>query len=131
MSYQLIESIYKDNPIIEITREDGTHFPYDEHFRFGCFKAKLILASMDIINDFVEGMITFTEKTIYSARIGGDIKVERRFNFPFKGQTIYSQWLQLQALNSPDKKIGFGQEKAKALVALSDDIESWLCKYCA
>lgn len=127
MSYQLNTSIFKGNPFIEITQKDGAHFPYDEHFRFGCFKAKMILSCMDIINDFIEGTITFTEKTIYSSLICGDIKVERHFNFLFKGQTIYAQWLQLQALNG---EIGFGQEKAKALVALSDDIKAWLYNNC-
>jgi hypothetical protein len=63
------EKQYLGNPILEVLIDGnswGVTYPYDEHFRFGVQKAKLILIFIDLIEEFVktEGKRPFFNTTI-------------------------------------------------------------------
>lgn len=136
-NYEIVESIYKDSPVIEIL-ENSEPFPFDSHFRFGCKKARLILACMDTIVEFSEhtddnGRSTVKPHTIDSIKFGGEISVSIEPHPEFvhsSGRTINKPWLSLRVMPYESPHISFGLRKAHALVSLKDQIIKWLNKQC-
>jgi hypothetical protein len=125
--------------VVEVLKDGGPVHPYDEHFRFGCEKAKLIVAAMDVIAEFAsntrdDGSTTVDSQVILSQRfrIQFHVWVEMHEEFTHSlGFTVYKPWLRLEVLPSgTGAHIGVGVQKAKALVALREDLERWVAGAC-
>jgi len=130
MQYSIRESIYKRNPTIEILvdgKEWGFTFEYDEHFRFGLNKAKMILVAMPIIDKFVDSKGTKPplgeEVTIENNVLSEKVVCIRYDSFEYYGRTIEKPYLKLMGSYAD---IGFGLEKAKALMILEDEIKEFV-----
>src|SRR6266536_4031723 len=52
--YELRESSYYGNEIVEVLKDGGPIHSHDEHFRFGVEKAVLMLASIAMVKQFLE-----------------------------------------------------------------------------
>jgi hypothetical protein len=130
--YSLQFDTYKGNDVVEILKDGGPIHANDKEWRFGRNKAKLILAAVEILEEFVtksnEG-IQILPRSIRDDTFGIslDVHIEEVSGFVRStGQFIDRYWLKLIAVPGPDPHIGVGFEKAKAVLALKDDIKDWV-----
>jgi hypothetical protein len=138
LGYEIVESSYKGNPVIEILEDGNPFHPRDPHFRFGCGKAILIFDCLDVIHEFAEntddhGHTTVKPHTLWSRKFGHKIHVSIE---PFpefvhsSGLEIHKPWLKLKALPLEYPHISFGVRKANALWVLRKEIEAWVRRKC-
>jgi hypothetical protein len=136
--YELVENVYKGNPVIEILKDGEPIHRYDPHFRFGCGRARLIVSCLEVIREFAEntddvGNTTVTPCTIYSHWIKKDIEISIEPHPDFEhssGMVIHKPWLKLKELPLGHPHISFGVRKAHALWVLREEIEAWVRKRC-
>src|SRR3989442_3541350 len=98
--YELRPSSYRGNPVVEVLKDGGPVHPYDEHFRFGREKAKLIVAAMDLIEEFASNSIV-ESREVQSKRFGLRFRawVEMHDEFVHSsGAPIHRPWLKLEVL---------------------------------
>ena len=67
--YHLRTSWFEGSRIVEILKNGGPVHPYDEHFRFGSQKARLLLGALEVIKEFAsntddEGNTTVTSQIV-------------------------------------------------------------------
>lgn len=134
--YELRPSSFKGNPIVEIFKDGGPIHPYDERFRFGIKKARLMLAALPIVQEFAanthdDGTMTVAPLQIVRDEVmGRDLKVwvemYPKFIHP-TGMTIKRPWLRIETfLPGSGARIGLGVQKAKAICAVAQELRTWL-----
>lgn len=50
--FSTVESYFQGSPVIEILKNGASVHRYDEHFRFGCRKARMLLACLPAFKKF-------------------------------------------------------------------------------
>jgi len=131
--YSIKEGVFKGLPVVEILHQGGAIHEFDEHFRFGVKKAKLILACMEIVEELAAtqfGEMPAIENQTVVDSINGDqisliVESFREWQHS-SGRTIKVPWIRLQSDKYPDVHIGFGQKKAKAIVCLRRKTAEWV-----
>lgn len=130
------EGLFHGNPVLEVLVDGqswGVTYPFDEHFRFGVQKAKLILIFSDLIEQFVEthgkrpnfGTKTSLTDLKYNLNSPCTCSTYPQFTLS-KGRDIDSPYMQLRSFNLA---IGFGLIKAEALIDVRGNIEQFVDKY--
>jgi hypothetical protein len=118
--------------VVEVLKDGGPVHPYDEHFRFGVQKAKLLLLALKIVREFAantddEGNTTVTSQFVHD-NSGMILQVWVEMHEEFirsTGEKIERPWLQIRRLpNGP--QIGVGVQKAKAVSVLADQLAEWV-----
>ncbi|RME10086.1 MAG: GreA/GreB family elongation factor [Ardenticatenia bacterium] len=120
LAYSYKITYFKGKQIFEVLVNGepfGVTFPWDEHFRFGETKARLIVMCMPYIKKFALNPSSL-QKTIRS----NNCIIEPHDFFERNGQIIDKPYLKLTDTFTW-VSIGLGQEKAKAVIALKKDIE--------
>ena len=126
---------YKGNKVVEVLKNGGPIHPYDEHFRFGIQKAKLLLAALTIIREFAantadDGTTTVASQVVRDEATGCQICVWVEMHPEFEhssGVTIDKPWLQIEAIPlGSGAHIGLGVQKAKAICAVARQLRTWL-----
>jgi len=121
---------YRSSPILEVLVNGepwGKTYPWDEHFRFGVIRVKLILIFIDLIEKFV--------KTDGKSPDFG--KIISRPDGKYNCTCVNSPWFTRpngQIVNKPYMKlasdgyfdIGFGTEKAKALIEVLNSLKEFV-----
>ena len=129
---------WRGHPMVEILRDGrpSWHAPFEQEFRFGCLKAKLILASMEQIRSFSEAADpaeVFRDpfhrhfEQLSLAVQGQSVGSFTRSD----GQVVREPYLRLSS--QPELRggmIGIGITKAGALVDVENDLWTWLAKEC-
>lgn len=128
--YEMIESTFGEYPIVELLHNGGPIIEMDQHFRFGKQIAILFLACMDIVEEFaaIEG----DERPRVMNRVFIDVvsgyrifaSVETSFELS-DGRRVNLPYVYLQSERYQDRHIGFGRQKAKAIVALRWQLANW------
>ena len=128
--YELRPGVYMGNPVVEILKNGGPVHPYDEHFRFGLAKGRLLLAALDAIRQFAAVGDDIVERFTSEGPPQGiasdalTIWIELHPEFVRStGETVDRPWLHMR---SSTATIGVGYEKAKAVCALSDQLRQWV-----
>ena len=131
--YSIIESEHFGNPVIEILVDGdiwGSVYGYDENFRFGLIKAKMIIAGMNKIEEFYnsngKSPPLLEEIGIEDNKYSVLCRCVVHDEFPVKGKIIEKPYLKL--IGKYDN-IGFGLEKARALLDLEEEIKQFIDKY--
>jgi len=124
---------YLGNPTLEILvngKPWGDVYHYDEHFRFGLHKAKLIFCFFDIIEEFVKSNGKRPPFNTPLKRVEPSVNLYSQCictNFP---AFIYSNKRQIDQpylkLECDQLTIGFGTIKAQALIEVRDRIEDFI-----
>ncbi len=130
--YQLKPGWFGGFPIVEVLKDGGPVHRYDEHFRFGAEKGRLLLGAIEVIREFAantddEGNTTVRSQVVRdNSGVLLQIWVEMHEEFVRStGETIHRPWVQIHRL--PDgPRIGIGVQKAKAVCALSKELKRWL-----
>jgi hypothetical protein len=130
--YEMVESTFEGNPVIEILYNGGPIHEFDQHFRFGKPKAKLFLACMDIVKELAStpyGEMPAIENQEVNDSVSGYpifVKVEiKREIHHSSGRILKIPWVRLQSGKYSNVHIGFGRKKAKAIVALRRQLADW------
>lgn len=130
--YQLKAAWFQGCPVVEILKDGGPVHPYDEHFRFGIQKARLLLGALEVIKEFAantddEGNTTVRSQFIHDES-GAVLQIWVEMHEEFvrsTGETVQRPWLQIRRLpNGPH--IGAGVQKAKAISALARELRKWV-----
>ena len=131
--YSIKESTFRNNPMIEILVDGdvwGSVFGYDENFRFGLTKAKMIIAGMNKIEEFYnsdgKSPPLLEEIDIEDNKYSVLYRCVVHDEFPVKGKIIEKPYLKL--IGKYDD-IGFGLQKADALLDLKEEIKQFIKKY--
>jgi hypothetical protein len=118
--------------VVEILKDGGPVHPYDEHFRFGIQKARLLLGALEVIKEFAantddEGNTAVKSQFIHDES-GAVLQIWVEMHEEFvrsTGERIQRPWLQIRRLpNGP--QIGTGVQKAKAISALARELRTWV-----
>ncbi|HHT9160123.1 MAG TPA: hypothetical protein ACFYEH_09705 [Candidatus Brocadiaceae bacterium] len=133
--YEIEQQIWKGEPIIEVLRDgEAWASPWDRNFRFGRIKTAMIWYCIDRIQDFA--LTNNPGKMIplpFIREADPDLIIQLQ-TFPLfrnaDGNIIEGPFLRLDhLLNKPfisNTHIGFGKEKAAALVILKNELLKWL-----
>lgn len=122
---------YRGGPVLEILCDQkpwGETYTYDEHFRFGPFRARMIVAAQSVISDFVES--EGGKPTRGAEVIGRDDPNDSSFSplcctydhFPVRGRRVDRPYLKLRVGRF---SFGFGLSKAEALMVLMDKVKGF------
>ena len=129
--YSLELPEWGNGKIVEILKNNGRVVPNDEHFNFGLAKAGLALAAMSVIKDFVNRKIDlskFHSKSVtFTESETGDpffIKITPNFKHS-RGFIVENYYLTIASSEASRFPFEFGFEKAKAIVALENEIFDW------
>ena len=121
---------YLGNPTLEILVDGkpwGDVYHYDEHFRFGLHKAKLIFSFFDKIEEFVK---LNGKRPHFDDPQNGESSGCRCTYFPqfprSNKRQIDQPYLKLEC---NQLTIGFGLAKAQALIEVRDRIEDFIKRY--
>ena len=104
----------------------GDTFTYDEHFRFGPFKARMIIAAQSVISEFVES--DGTKPVRGFTVVARDDPTDRSFS---PSCSTYDHFfVRRRRVDRPYLKLrigriayGFGVSKAEALLVLMDKVK--------
>ena len=131
--FEIEEKRWECEPIIEILRDgEPWALPWDNNFQFGRVKTAMILNCIDTIEAFAlatnpGGM--FPLPIIQESDPDLVIQLQTFSIFTnSNGDIIEGPYLRLDRIYNGKKTlhIGFGQQKAAALVLLKDNLRSWL-----
>ena len=117
---------------MEVLKNGGAVHPYDEHFRFGSQKARLLLGALEVIREFARNTDDDGNTTVKSQIVRDNsgnllqIWIEMHEEFVLStGHKIERPWLQIRRL--PDgPRIGIGVQKAKAVCAVAKELKKWI-----
>ena len=126
--YELVPAgLANGYPIVELLRDGGPIHEFDEHFRFGRSKAKLILAAMENLERFSRGEKIKGGLVSDSHGNSGRIIVQFWPDFMRSdGRYVNASWLSLEDPMHPGSGIGIGYQKSLACIALKDEILRWV-----
>jgi hypothetical protein len=130
--YQLKFGWYQGSQVVEVLKDGGPVHPYDQHFRFGAQKARLLLTAIEVIKEFAANTDEVGNTTVKSQFVNDasgailQIWIEMHVEFvKSTGEKIERPWLQIRRL--PDgPHIGAGVQKAKAISALARELREWV-----
>jgi hypothetical protein len=135
--FSITESFYRGYPVVEILKNGGRIHLYDEHFRFGCRIARILLASLPALKTFAwpsseKDRTEFEPQIFTEARLGINIEVyvEMNPNFVVYDELIEKCWLNLKELPTGEIHKGVGVMKCRAVWSVQDEIRKWLAKRC-
>lgn len=121
---------YLGNPTLEILVDGkpwGDVYHYDEHFRFGLHKAKLILCFFDIIEEFVNSNGKRPHFEDHQNEESSACRCTYSSEFTRSNKREIKQpYLKLKCNESA---ISFGLAKAQALIDIRDRIEDFINSY--
>ena len=126
--YEMKKTIYSGT--VEILHKGNSITESDKNFMFGKSKARLFLACIDIVEEFAatqgEEQPDIRNQEFADAVSGDRIfaRVESFFDLP-DGRRINAPWIRLESGNNPEVYIGFGRQKAKAIVAVRRQLAEW------
>jgi hypothetical protein len=139
--YELRLSLFLGQRIVEVLKDGGPIHPYDKHFRFGTKKARLLLATLPIVQEFAENTRDDGTTTVHPSQVVRDegtnrniqVRVEMHSEFIHSsGVTIIRPWLKIEALPPGTiTRIGLGVQKAKAICAVAPELQYWLAQVSA
>ena len=121
--YEMIESTFGEYPIVELLHNGGPIIEMDQHFQFGKKIATLFLACMDIVEELAatggDEHPRPMNRVFIDVVSGYTILATVETSFELSdGREINVPWVRLQSERYQDLHIGFGRQKAKAIVAL-------------
>ena len=132
--FSIKEETHRGNPVIEILVDGDiwkSQFGYDEHFRFGLRKAKMLIAGMDTIEKFYNSGGKYPdpgeEIDISDENSGIYCKCTRFIGFEKGNDDIDRPYLKF--VDKYKNKIGIGLNKANALLDLGDEIKQFIEKH--
>lgn len=106
---------------------------YDEHFRFGVRRAQMLLACVEVLDEFwkstEEERLAFTPRFIEnrSQRLRIVAMAQMHPNFEHStGLIVDRPWLRIKALPPDTEHIGLGMIKCRAVCAVKGDLMLWL-----
>jgi hypothetical protein len=105
-NFSAVESFYNGSPVIEVLKNGAAIHAYDLHFRFGCRKARIILACLP------------------------EVFAVMNPNFVRGDELIEQYWLDLKELPSLEIHKGLGVMKCRAVWSVQDEIRAWLARRC-
>lgn len=131
--FSLKEDYFNGWPVVEVLKDGGRIHKFDEHFRFGIRKAKMLVACVNHLREFWqssdEQRLVFDQRNfpanewslrgrIYSIGMHPDIELST-------AERIRTPWIELRA--SPDgEHIGLGPMKCRAICAVEGNLKDWL-----
>jgi hypothetical protein len=132
-----MESVYRGYPVVEILKNGGPVHRHDEHFRFGCPVARILLACLPALKVFAwpsneKDRTEFEPQIFTENNLGIEIEVfvEMNRNFVVYDELIEKYWLNLKELPTGEIHKGVGVMKCKAVFSLQDELRSWLARRC-
>jgi hypothetical protein len=135
--FSVAESLYYGSPVIEVLKNGAAIHAYDAHFRFGCRKARIILACLPALKRFgwpssEKDRTEFEPQTFTENQLGVTIEVFAVMNPNFVGgdELIEQYWLDLRELPSLEIHKGLGVMKCRAVWSVQDEIRAWLARHC-
>lgn len=138
-TFSILTSHYAGNPVVEILKDGGPIHRYDEHFRFGCEKARMLLTCLPILRRFAwpswdDDRSKIQPQIFKDSRLGMTVEVFVTMNPSFRrsdtDELIDKCWLDLRALPSLETHKGLGVMKCKAVWNVQDELRAWLDRHC-
>ena len=136
-NFSVVESFYKRKPVIEVLKNGAAIHAYGLHFRFGCRKARIILACLPALKRFgwpssEKDRTEFEPQVFTESKLGVTIEVFAVMNPNFvRGDELIEQyWLDLKELPSLEIHKGLGVMKCRAVWSVQDEIRAWLARRC-
>src|SRR5271165_674445 len=129
-NFSIIESFYRGNPAIEVLKNGGPVHRHDEHFQFGCRKARILIACLPALKIFgwpsnAEDRTNFQAQIFTESHLGISIEVFATTNPNFvlsSGELIDRYWLDLREMPSLEIHKGLGVMKCRAVWSVQDQI---------
>jgi len=97
------------SPMVEILKNDGPVHRHDQHFSFGCRKARIIIACVDALKRFAwpsdpDDRTNFQPQIFTEKQLGVTIEVFAAMNpnFVVRDELIEKYWLYLRELPTPE-----------------------------
>jgi len=136
--FSVVEYYFRGNPMIEILKNGGAIHWRDQHFAFGCRKARIILACLPALKKFgwpscEEDRTRFQPQVFTERDLGVRIEVFASMNPDFVtsfGEEVDKYWLDLRELPSLEVHKGLGVMKCRAVWSVQDKIKEWLARRC-
>ena len=135
--FSIMESIHRGYPVVEVLKNGGPVHRHDEHFRFGCRVARILLASLPALKTFAwpsseSDRTGFKPQTFTESNLGVEVEVfvEMNANFVVYGELIEEYWLNLKELPTGKIHKGVGVMKCKAVCSVQDELRNWLARRC-
>jgi hypothetical protein len=136
-NFSVVESLYHGSPVIEVLKNGAAIHAYDQHFRFGCRKARIILACLPALKRFgwpssEKDRTEFEPQIFTESKLGITVEVFAVMNPYFvRGDELIEQyWLDLKELPSLEVHKGLGVMKCRAVWSVQDEIRAWLARRC-
>jgi len=136
-NFSTIEYFYRGYPVVEILKNGGQVHRYDEHFRFGCRVARILLACLPALKIFAwpsneRDRTEFEPRIFTESNLGIEIEVFVEVN---RGFVVYDEliekcWLNLKELPTGKTHKGVGVMKCKAVYSVQDELRNWLDRHC-
>jgi hypothetical protein len=137
--FSIQESFFRGSPVVEIFKNGGPIHQHDQHFRFGCRIARMLLACLPAFKEFAwpsqdADRTHFKTRVFADQDLGVTIEVYVKMNPNFvrsTGELIDECWLELRALPSLETHKGLGAMKCKAVWSVQDELRIWLRRHCS
>jgi hypothetical protein len=135
--FSIEESSYRGYPVVEILKNGGPIHWHDQHFRFGCRIARIVLACLPGLRIFAwpsneKDRTEFKPQIFTEADLGITVEVFAAMNPNFKigDELIEKYWLNLKELPSFEIHKGLGVMKCRAVCSVQDQLRNWLSRRC-
>lgn len=137
--FSVITGYYAGSPVVEILENGGPVTRYDVYFRFGCLKARMILACLPALKRFGwpfcdDGRSKFEAQTFRDSGPGVTVELAVALNANSRrsntGELIDKYWSDLKSLPSHGTHKGLGIMKCRAVRGVQDDLRAWLFSQC-
>ncbi len=119
------ESSFNGFPMLEIMEyNEPYNSPYDEHFRFGIEKAKMIVNCFSFLEDFANsGGVSKDLKVATPYVVKGKYTITKFNEFKGRyGRTVEEPYIKIEYKN---RSIGIGIKKARILLQIESDISKF------
>jgi hypothetical protein len=123
--------------VVEILKNSGAVHRHDEHFRFGCRVARILLACLPALKTFAwpsseKDRAKFEPQIFTESKLGIEVEVfvEMNANFVVYDELIEKYWRNLRELPTLEIHKGLGVMKCKAVCSVQDELRDWLRRRC-
>ena len=136
--FSIVTGLYEGSPVIEILKNGGPVHRHDQHFRFGSYKARMLLACLPALKRFGwpshdDDRSLFRPEVFEDRELGVKVEVYVTMNPDFElssGELIDECWLDVRALPSLETHKGLGVIKCRAVCSVQDDLRAWVLQHC-
>jgi hypothetical protein len=137
--FSILTGHYAGSPVVEILKNGGPVTRHDEHFRFGCVKARMILACLPALKRFGwpswdDDRSKFETQVFRDGSLGLTVEVSVAMNPNFRlsdtDELVEKYWLDLRALPSLETHKGLGVMKCRAVWTVQDELRAWVFRHC-